>query len=41
VADYVFRFLLPTLIGNVGGGTILAALINHAPLAGELIDPDR
>lgn len=36
VGDYVFRFLVPTLLGNVGGGTILAALLNHAPLAGEL-----
>jgi formate/nitrite transporter FocA (FNT family) len=34
--DYAFRFLLPTLLGNVAGGTILAALLNHAPLAGEL-----
>ena len=34
--DYAFRFLLPTLIGNVVGGTILAALLNHAPLAAEL-----
>jgi formate/nitrite transporter FocA (FNT family) len=36
LGDYVIRFLLPTLIGNVAGGTILAALLNHAPLAGEL-----
>ena len=36
VADYTFDFLLPTLIGNTVGGTILAALLNHAPLAGEL-----
>ncbi len=38
VGDYVFRFLIPTLLGNVAGGTILAALLNHAPLAGELTD---
>lgn len=34
--DYALRFLLPTLLGNAAGGTILAALLNHAPLAGEL-----
>jgi formate/nitrite transporter FocA (FNT family) len=34
--DYVVRFLIPTLLGNAAGGTILAALLNHAPLAGEL-----
>ena len=36
IGDYVIRFLLPTLLGNAAGGTILAALLNHAPLAGEL-----
>jgi formate-nitrite transporter family protein len=36
VGDYVFRFLLPVLFGNAAGGTILAALLNHAPLVGEL-----
>jgi formate/nitrite transporter FocA (FNT family) len=36
VWDYGFHFLLPTLIGNAAGGTLLAALLNHAPLAGEL-----
>ncbi len=36
VGDYTFHFLLPTLLGNAAGGTILAALLNHAPLAGEL-----
>jgi formate/nitrite transporter FocA (FNT family) len=34
--DYAFSFLLPTLLGNAAGGTILAALLNHAPLAGKL-----
>jgi len=34
--DYIIRFLVPTLLGNAAGGTILAALLNHAPLAGEL-----
>ena len=41
VADYAFRFLMPTLMGNATGGTILAALLNHAPLAGELVDARR
>jgi formate/nitrite transporter FocA (FNT family) len=36
VGDYVVRFLLPTLIGNTIGGTALAALLNHAPIASEL-----
>jgi formate/nitrite transporter FocA (FNT family) len=40
VADYVGRFLVPTFLGNTAGGTILAALLNHAPLAGELAEPD-
>jgi formate/nitrite transporter FocA (FNT family) len=34
--DYLFRFLVPTFIGNAIGGTMLAALLNHAPLSGEL-----
>jgi formate/nitrite transporter FocA (FNT family) len=36
LGDYAFRFLIPTFLGNAAGGTILAALLNHAPLAGEL-----
>jgi formate-nitrite transporter family protein len=36
IADYVLRFLAPTLLGNSVGGTILAALLNHAPVASEL-----
>ena len=36
VADYAVRFLLPTFLGNAAGGAILAALLNHAPLASEL-----
>jgi formate/nitrite transporter FocA (FNT family) len=34
--DYLTRFFIPTLIGNVAGGTILAALLNHAPVRQEL-----
>lgn len=41
VADYAFRFFIPTFIGNATGGTILAALLNHAPLSGELVDARR
>ena len=36
VAEYFGSFLLPVLVGNVLGGTLLAALLNHAPVAGEL-----
>lgn len=36
VGDYLGRFLIPTLLGNVFGGTVLAALLNHAPVAAEL-----
>jgi formate-nitrite transporter family protein len=36
VGDYLLRFLLPTLIGNAVGGTILVGLLNHAPVADEL-----
>jgi formate-nitrite transporter family protein len=35
-ADYVLKFLLPTLIGNVIGGVSLVALVNHAQVAAEL-----
>jgi formate/nitrite transporter FocA (FNT family) len=38
LSDYAMRFLLPTLLGNSLGGTVLAALLNHAPVAGELTD---
>ncbi len=38
VTDYLTRFLLPTLIGNTFGGTALAALLNHAPIADQLED---
>jgi formate-nitrite transporter family protein len=36
IADYVFHFLLPTLLGNTIGGVALVAFLNHAPLAPEL-----
>lgn len=34
--DYLARFLAPTLLGNTLGGTLLAALLNHAPVAEHL-----
>lgn len=36
VWDYLTRFLVPTLIGNTIGGTILAAVLNHAQIRNEL-----
>ncbi len=36
IGQYLVSFLAPTLIGNSVGGTLLAALLNHAPIAGEL-----
>lgn len=36
--DYIWRFLIPTLLGNTIGGVSLVALLNHAPVAGELRD---
>jgi len=35
-AGYVVHFLIPTLLGNTIGGVSLVALLNHAPVAGEL-----
>jgi formate/nitrite transporter FocA (FNT family) len=36
MADYLLKFLAPTLIGNTLGGVALVALLNHAPLVPEL-----
>jgi formate/nitrite transporter FocA (FNT family) len=41
LGDYAVRFLIPTFLGNAAGGTILAALLNHAPLASELTGRER
>ena len=38
IAEYVSRFLIPTFLGNAAGGAILAALLNHAPLAEKLTE---
>jgi formate/nitrite transporter FocA (FNT family) len=40
VGDYVGRFVIPTLIGNIIGGGSLVALLNHAPIAGEMTAPE-
>ena len=40
-ATMFFRFLVPVFLGNAAGGTILAALLNHAPLVGELRETDQ
>jgi formate/nitrite transporter FocA (FNT family) len=34
--DVFFGFLLPTLAGNVVGGTILFALLNYAQVRDEI-----
>ncbi len=39
--DYLWRFLCPTLLGNTIGGVSLVALLNHAPVAGELREQER
>ena len=41
IADYLWRFLVPTLLGNTVGGVALVAFLNHAPLASELQDDPR
>ncbi len=41
LSGYLLRFLLPTLLGNVIGGTAMVALLNHAQIADELKRPDR
>lgn len=36
VIDYLWRFLAPTLLGNIVAGTALVALLNHATVVEEL-----
>ena len=36
IVAYLAQFLAPVFLGNVIGGTALAALLNHAPIADEL-----
>jgi formate/nitrite transporter FocA (FNT family) len=40
ILDYFGGFLFPVLLGNTLGGIALAALLNHAPLAGEFANED-
>lgn len=36
VGDYLMKFFLPTLIGNLVGGAALVAMLNHAPVRQEM-----
>lgn len=36
--DYIWRFALPTLIGNTVGGVALVAMLNHAPVSHKVQD---
>ena len=36
VADYLWRFFAPTLVGNVVGGVTLVAVLNYGQVAGEV-----
>jgi formate/nitrite transporter FocA (FNT family) len=38
VTEYVTKFLVPVALGNTIGGTALAALLNHAPVASDMQD---
>ncbi len=40
LSDYLLRFFLPTLLGNVVGGIAMVALLNHAQIADQLNRPD-
>jgi formate/nitrite transporter FocA (FNT family) len=39
LSDYAFVFFVPTLLGNVVGGTTLVALLNYGQVAAEIDDP--
>lgn len=41
LGDYLFHFMLPTLLGNTIGGVTLVAFLNHAPIGHELWDDGR
>jgi formate/nitrite transporter FocA (FNT family) len=36
VSEYVFRFFVPTLLGNMIGGISLVAVVNHGSIAAEI-----
>ncbi len=38
LAQYLVRFLIPTLIGNTIGGVSLVGLLNHAPVSEKVTD---
>ncbi len=38
VGAYLEKFLAPVFLGNVIGGTALAALLNHAPVASDMME---
>jgi formate/nitrite transporter FocA (FNT family) len=39
--DYVWKFWLPTVMGNTIGGVVLVGLLNHAPVSSALQDDGR
>lgn len=39
VEDYLWRFFVPTLLGNMIGGISLVAIINHGSIAAEIQSP--
>ena len=41
ISDYVLVFFVPTLLGNVVGGTTLVALLNYGQVAAELDQPQN
>ncbi len=41
LSDYTFVFFIPTLLGNVVGGTTLVALLNYGQVAAELDKPQE
>jgi formate/nitrite transporter FocA (FNT family) len=41
VGDYLWAFLIPTLIGNIIGGMALVGLLNHASVAHDIRSPSR
>jgi formate/nitrite transporter FocA (FNT family) len=41
LSDYLFVFFIPTLLGNVVGGTTLVALLNYGQVAADLDRPQK
>jgi formate/nitrite transporter FocA (FNT family) len=40
VSEYLFAFFVPTLLGNVVGGTALVAILNYGQVAAEVENPE-